>query len=140
MPNGMAVARQLDDPPVIPTKASQADAAILERIGSVTADAAVAIAMGMATFADVGRVTSGVKELGGRAVAKLAMLRLEHFGEFDFDSVARAQGLLVLNQRHRATLRAHLGPAEVDAAFPELLDHALLISTKVADDERARTH
>ena len=145
MPNGAhALAVLAIDRPAkattIKPDASPAPAEIEQRIGEAAADAASAISIGIADFVETGSFAPNTKALGGRTLADVVMLALEHFGEFDFDLVARRAGRRVLEERHGAILRTQLGARKTDAAFDDLLGHVLLIANQVVSDERARAN
>jgi hypothetical protein len=64
------------------------------------------------------------------------MLALDHFGEFDFDRMARREGRRVLELRYGALLWERLGAAKAAAAFDDLIGHVLTISNQVVAAER----
>jgi hypothetical protein len=119
----------------VPAKAAK-EPTIEERIGEAAASAAVAIAMGMADFAEAGAMSLDTRLLGGRTLGAVTELALAHNG-FDFDLVARREGHRVLELRYGPMLREHLGAAKTDAAFVDLLDHVLAIAGQVVADERS---
>jgi hypothetical protein len=110
------------------------------RIGETAADCAVAISIGMADYIDHGRFADDVKAEGGRTLANVVMLALEHFGEFDFDLVVRREGRRVLERRFGIMMRERRGRAATDAAFEDLIGHVLVLKNHVVTEERARTH
>jgi hypothetical protein len=106
-------------------------------VAEAVASAAAAIAMGLADFADGARLSPGIKELGGRTLAKVAELQLDYAdGDTAFAALARREGRRVLERRYGAMLRGAIGATKVDAAFGELIDHVLVITTLVVADER----
>jgi hypothetical protein len=142
MPNGahaIAVALPLDPPVEAPIK-TIAPGEIEQRIGKAAADAAIAISIGMAEFAETGSFSPGVKAEGGRTLAAVVMLALEHFGEFDFQSVLRREGRRVLEARYGILAREHLGAIKTAAAFDDLVGHVSILTGHVVAEERARAH
>jgi hypothetical protein len=106
--NGAAIALSIVDPPAAPAKPIEPLG--LEQRIEAAASAAVAISCAMADFADNGRLATGIKERwADRALAEVAELQFNHFGEFDFDRVARREGRRVVELRHGAMLRSIWG-------------------------------
>jgi hypothetical protein len=139
MPNGThALAALALDPPA-PARAA-APVEVERQIGEAAASAAMAISMGLADLVDNGQLGTGTKQMGGKTLTNVCILALEHFGEFDFDLVARRAGNAELNRRHRAMLLEHMSAAKVDAAFDDLLGHVLVLASQVVAEERARAH
>jgi hypothetical protein len=95
--NGAAVTLATN-PPAAPEAAAPT---VERRIGEAAAAAAVAVAAAMSEFDDTGKLSVGSKLTGGRALAKVAELRLDFVGE-DFDRIAREEGLKALELRHGA--------------------------------------
>ena len=102
--------------------------------------AAAAIGQAMADLESDERLTMATRVLGGTRLAKLAGLQLAHFGEFDFATVARAEGLRELHRRHDEVFRqrSKLDAAAIDKALDEIV--GWVISSKVVADERRLAH
>jgi len=112
---------------------------LIDAAAAATADAAVALSLGLADFAADGQIAPKIKMRGAEALARMAMLQLNHPGEIDL-AAARAQAMCILDRRHGAYLQAHLPALTVDAAFRELIDHAIAMADRVAATERALAH
>jgi hypothetical protein len=144
MANGAAAAQLFELPataPVLQTpKPKDLPATELEiSIGTLTADAAAAVAGAVAAFETQGQLTGAVREWGGNTLAKLCEARLAHAGELDFSAVARREGVRILRARHGAVFRKqlHLDEATLTLAISQVVDWAVEISDKVARDELA---
>jgi hypothetical protein len=144
MPNGTAALKLLE-PPAAPCAkatpgAAPAATGIELEIGAATASAVVAIAYAMTAYASTGQFTDAAKTIGGSALSKLALLRLNTFGQIDdFSGIAHKQGRNALYARHGAALREQLrlDEAGLEQALAELIGYAVGISEKVAADEQA---
>jgi hypothetical protein len=138
--NGHAAALIIARDPIQPAKAP-APTEVEQRIGAAVADAAAALGQGLADCETGGTMTAATKALGSVRLARVAALQLAHFGEFDFATVARAEGLRELHRRHDGVFREHkVDGATVGRGLDEIVGWVLDISAKVVADERAMTH
>jgi hypothetical protein len=129
MANGVTATRLLD-PPTPPTEPNPD---IEQKLGTVVADAATAIALAVGEFTQSGELTRKIKMMGAEHVAKLATIALEHeLGDEDFFNKARVAGKAILRQR----LNGSVAPAQRDAGLDFYLDNLFDIVGRVVRDER----
>jgi hypothetical protein len=142
--NGAAVALPLELEPLPASNGTKitVPTEIQRAIGAATADAAVTIGQAISDFEVGGTLGLRTRALGGDIIARVCKLQLDHFGEFDFGSVAREAGRRELQQRHAAALRAQLNLSEsaLDQALDQLVRWVLEITTRVVANERARAN
>jgi hypothetical protein len=138
MPNGTAVALPLE---LLPSFAKatpgKPDTEILERIGEVVANAAIAVCAGVEEFQDGGLAPATQMQVGELFVT-LIQLQQSTLGEIDFATVARREGKRAIMRRHGAMLSKHYSAAVLDAALDELVDRPLVVLRQVTAIERAR--
>ena len=118
-------------------KAAAGKPEILERIGEVVANAAIAVSVGVEEFRDGGLTGATRAQVGGLFV-QMYQLQQATLGELDFNATARREGKRVLHQRHGASLRANFSEAALDAALDELVDRPLAVLRQMTAVERAR--
>lgn len=133
MPNGTAVKlpRELSSLP---------DPTELEKIGDAVAAAAVVIGGGVAQFAMDGQLSAEAKLMGAKALTKVSMLMLAHFGsDAEFADLALREGKLALWRHHgfREHIAPGLDPAMREHMFEEFLQGAIEIAGKAVAVERA---
>jgi hypothetical protein len=137
MPNGTAVKlpRELDPPITARTELEQ-------RIGEVTAAAAVAIGGAITTFAADGQLSPALKAFGAEALTQVTLLQLNHpDGDTDFIATARREGLRMLWQIHGEALRGlRLDTAELDRILEEFIGGVFEITSRTVAGERALAH
>ena len=143
MANGSAVALlELEPLSATPCAAKPGGAAtgIEVQIGEATVGAVLAIAFAITAYASSGQFTDTARTIGGERLSKLAMLRLNTFGQIDdFSGIAHRQGRNILFARHGVALREQLNldEAGLEQALAELIGYAVTIAEKVAADELA---
>jgi hypothetical protein len=107
-------------------------------IGEAVADGVIVVAHAMTDFETIGALAPKTRELGGNALAHLALLRLNLIGEaLDFDREARMHAPRVILERHGAFLRRHYGEGELNVALGQLISWTLEISSRAVADELA---
>ena len=133
MANGAAVALHLVlDPPATETAVAAAE------IGQATAAAAVAMAWGILSYHQAGRLDPAAKEAGGTKLARVSVLMLDHAdGDDDFTRKARAAAKPLLRAHLDAGFFQRYSPEQGDAALDFYIDSVFEVVTRTVADERA---
>jgi hypothetical protein len=142
MPNGAAVALPPELDP--PTRREAAHAEIIQRIGNVVADAAIAVCAGISDWEFDGRLSGATRTRAGDLFVQLFELQEATVGLLDFSAVARAEGKRTIMRRHGAALKQHYGAAlsaeRLDAVLDEIIGWPLDVLAKLTAVERALAH
>jgi hypothetical protein len=103
--------------PLLGRPESPTPPSIEQIIGELVATAATLVAQGLGQFKHEGRMGADTKHYGGETIALLYEIRQGTIGELDFDTVARVQGVRVLQERSGATIKPETISSLVDAAI-----------------------
>jgi hypothetical protein len=140
MANGTPALKLMPAPEPLPKDAGRPSANPLTEIeitlGAAVADAAAVISLAVVDFGADGALAPATRVAGGEALARVCMIRLDHFGEIDF-TAAGAEAKRLLRQRHGMAWRAEYGTEIPEAMLNTLVGWALNITEKVVADERA---
>jgi hypothetical protein len=120
-----------DQPSATPTPRG-----IEAELGVATAAAAVAVGQALVDFQAIGAMAPATRKVGGEALARVCMIRLDHFGEIDF-TAAGAEAKRLLRQRHGAAWRAEYGTELPEGELDTLVGWVFEVTDRVVADEQA---